>query len=454
MITASELGMLCAQHRIKNASWLTEGARSWFTPKPPEMNLTKDQKPQAQPNPYAKASEQPFGATKGLPKGLPKGNPIQPVQTAAKPQFDYVRPPGQNVKTQITPYEHFKPLYKDYPGGYQGAIDDSQRYQNDAKLERLPTWKPEDLQKPVQVYTGNYGLAHENRVDDTTGFAAGSPAGGYQAGRRHVGNVEIPSSMPGSFLFPRRNTIVTNPNLSPQSKGKEWWKSMFGHELTHATHNEESKNSREPSGVFAGHENSFKDNPTATQNAGVGNKRTGLQYYGKPTEFGAYLSELRRNWIENNPGKRLNNASTAETLLQHYNPAREVEPGSRFDVTVPDAVINNNVTYDSAYPRSRASENDAFKTMKPKERAWHTQYLQRLYNQEQRAFQARKASGEPDGYRKIDIEQIEQPVPNITPFQRLLPEIMSNPELKRKAITAILSSVVQNKQRQIPGTNV
>ena len=59
MITASELGMLCARHKVKSASWLTEGIRSWSAPKPPDMNLTKDQKPQAQPNPYAKASEQP-----------------------------------------------------------------------------------------------------------------------------------------------------------------------------------------------------------------------------------------------------------------------------------------------------------------------------------------------------------------------------------------------------------
>ena len=47
MLTASELGMLCARHRIKSASWLTEGIRSWSAPKPPDMNLTKDQKPQA-----------------------------------------------------------------------------------------------------------------------------------------------------------------------------------------------------------------------------------------------------------------------------------------------------------------------------------------------------------------------------------------------------------------------
>jgi hypothetical protein len=39
-------------------------------------------------------------------------------------------------------------------------------------------------------------------------------------------------------------------------------------------------------------------------------------------------------------------------------------------------------------------------------------------------------------------------------MQALLPESMSNPELTRKAILQILHSIVQNKQRQAPGTNV
>jgi hypothetical protein len=63
----------------------------------------------------------------------------------------------------------------------------------------------------------------------------------------------------------------------------------------------------------------------------------------------------------------------------------------------------------------------------------------------------------PDGYKELKLWQPSsnsKPVPDINGFQELLPTIMSNPELKRKAILQILSSVVQNKQRQAPGTNV
>ena len=478
MITASELGMLCAQHRIKNASWLTEGARSWFTPKPPEMNLTKDQKPQAQPNPYAKSSEQPFGATKGLPKGLPKGNPTQSMmpfasgaakaqeaaQAAATPQYDYFRPPTGSFKTQIKPYQYFKPLYDKYPGGYDKAIADAQRWQEHARLEGLHTWKPEDLHNPVDVRGGDYVKAWEERQ---TPFIATGRHGGFtdKNNPMNAGAYQAPN-MAGNGWSQNPNAIMMNPSDVNTPASNHWLRSIFGHELTHAMHlNASNLLTRTAQNlamagpfalpnVFKGHESKFPEHLSKPGGAGVGNsgdRRSRLDYLGTPTEHAAYLSELRRDWIANNPGKALDNIPAAEALLQHYNPAREVEPGSRFDVTVPDAVINNNVTYDSAYPRSRANENDAFKTMKPKERAWHTQYLQRYYDQQQKAFQARKASGEPDGYRKIDVEQ---PVPNITPIQRLLPEIMSNPELKRKAITEILSSVVQNNQRQIPGTNV
>jgi len=49
----------------------------------------------------------------------------------------------------------------------------------------------------------------------------------------------------------------------------------------------------------------------------------------------------------------------------------------------------------------------------------------------------------------------DSPVPTVRSyFQPLLPTIMSDPKLKQKAILQILSSVVQNKQRQAPGTNV
>ena len=52
---------------IKTASWLTEGARSWFKPKQPEMTMTKDVKPQQQN--FSKSNETPFWQNKGLDKG-------------------------------------------------------------------------------------------------------------------------------------------------------------------------------------------------------------------------------------------------------------------------------------------------------------------------------------------------------------------------------------------------
>ena len=479
MITASELGMLCAKHKVKSASWLTEGIRSWSAPKPPEMNLTKDQKPQAQPNPYAKASEQPFGATKGLPKGLPKANPTQSMmpfasgsakaqeaaQAAATPQYDYFRPPTGSFKTQIKPYQYFKPLYDKYPGGYDKAIADAQRWQEHARLEGLHTWKPEDLHNPVDVRGGDYVKAWEERQ---TPFIATGRHGGFTDKNNPInaGAYQAPN-MAGNGWSQNPNAIMTNPDKVNRPASDPWLRSIFGHELTHAMHHNASNLLPRTAqnyamagplalpNVFKGHESKFPEHLSKPGGAGVGNsgdQRSRLDYLGTPTEHAAYLSELRRDWIANNPGKALDNIPAAEALLQHYNPRRKVEAPRRFNITIPD----NDITHDSAYPRSRIDHGDLYKMLSPAARKRQQIVDQHFYDQDQQAFQDRKASGVPDGYKELKLWQPgsnSKPVPDVSPFQELLPTIMSDPELKKRAILQILSSVVQNKQRQA-GTNV
>jgi hypothetical protein len=455
MLTASELGMLCAKHRIKSASDLTEGVRSWFTPKPltpPEMNVTKDQKPQAQPNLYAKASEQPFGATKGLPKANPKqfitpfasgsAKAQEAAQAAARPQYDYFRPPTGHVKTQIKPYEYFKPLYDKYPGGYDKAIADAQRWQEDAQLEGLQTWKPEDLQQPVDVRGGNRVGPWESRQTAPKPVQRGftSPTDPMRAGAY--------ASTNHNFNYPRgQGAIMVNPSEVDVPTSSPWLRNAFGHELTHEMHR---RNNYLNGNLFKGYESKFPEYLSSRGSAGVGgigDPQSTLDYKGDPSEFGAYLSELRRDWIANNPGKALDNIPAAEALLQHYNPYKKVEAPRRFNITIPD----NDITYDSAYPRSFANKGDVIKSLSPRERAQENRNAQRFYKQDQQAFQARKASGVPDGYKELKLWQPSsnsKPVPDINGFQELLPTIMSNPELKKRAILQILSSVVQNKQRQ------
>ena len=469
MITASDLGMLCAKHRIKNASWLTDGIRSWSAPKPPEMNFTKDQKPQAQPNPYAKASEQPFGAA----KGLPKANPMQPMtpfasgsakaqeaaQTAAKPQYDYFRPPTGDFKTEIKPYEYFKPLYDKYPGGYDKAIADAQRWQDEASIAGLHTWGAQDLHNPVDVRGGSFVGPWENRQ---TPFIADGRHGGFtdKNNPMNAGAYQT-NNRAGNGWSRNPNAIMMNPDplYANIPASNPQLRSIYGHELTHAMHqNASNPLSRqaqslsmgglfEASNVFKGHESKFPEHLSKPGGASVGqsgDRRSKLDYMGKPTEFSAHLSELRRHWIENNPGKALNDIPTAEALLQDYNPARNKQHD--FSIMVPD----NEISYDSAYPRSRANEGDYYKTRSPRERIDRQQHLQTFYDKHQEYWKARKASGVPDGQERIDPQ-----VPTVnSDFQKLLPTIMSDPKLKQKAILQILSSVVQNKQRQAPGTNV
>jgi len=421
------------------------------------MNITKDQKPQAQPNPYAKSSVQPFGAAKGLPKANPTQSTMpfasgaaktqETAQTAARPQYNYFHPPTGHVKTQVTPYNYFKPLYDKYPGGYDKAIADSQRWQEHAKLEGLQTWKPEDLHNPVEVRGGNFVGPWESRQAPLLAAPRGftSPTDPMRAGAYATSNA--------NFNFPlARGSVMINPDYADRKLPDGYSSNTMGHELTHIMHR---GSTRLNDGVFKGYEDKFPEHLSRRGSAGVGTRddpRSTLDYTGTPTEFGAYLSELRRHWIQNNPGKALNSVPAAEALLQHYNPARDVQPARDFSMMVPD----NAISYDSAYPRSFANRGDVIKSLSPRERAQENRDAQRFYNQDQQAFQARKASGVPDGQREIRMQQpADSPVPTVRSyFQPLLPTIMSDPKLKQKAILQILSSVVQNKQRQAPGTNV
>jgi len=260
-----------------------------------------------------------------------------------------------------------------------------------------------------------------------------------------------------------------NPDKSNRPASDPWLRSTVGHELTHAMHRNAGNSAAraaqnyamydDPIGlpnVFKGHESKFPEHLRKPGGAGVGNsgdQRSRLDYFGNPTEFGAYLSELRRYWIANNPGKALDNIPAAAALLHHYNPARDNEERF-FEMTVPD----NDISYTSTYPRSPTSDGDLYKTFSPEARVRRRAFFEKQYNHLQKAFQnqdERKASGVPDGYKKMYLDLPDyEPVPQTSPFQELLPTIMSDPELKKRAILQILSSVVQNKQRQAPGTNV
>ena len=329
MITASELGMLCAKHRIKSASWLTEGVRSWFTPKAPQATLTTPQpsttpvtRPKPRPGPIRSKPPTPPAAP------TPPANPLDKYAPPAESEFkldqaDYFNPPKDNEHTRVSTYKYMQPLYAKYPGGYQQAIDDSQRWREHAQLEGLPTWKPEDLHKQVHVVTGTQVPNFERGMGITNGFTNGMNAGAYQT---------------GDFDTQYGRTIMANPKYKLEDT-PAWWKSTMGHELTHAMHT--SNRHGEP--IFKGHEASFAKDPEFAAPSSVSDandSRTKAEYFGTPTEHGAYLSELRRDWIEKNPGKRISTLPEAEEVLKAYVPAKDVPTISNIQQFLPGIMSN------------------------------------------------------------------------------------------------------------------
>ena len=352
MTTAYELGRLTARVKMaadpmsRKPDTGMPAVSGSAAPKPPVVPAAPPPKPPAAPPPKPPAPP----AVPPPPKPpTPPAAPPAELEYSPSPA-NYFSPPKQNERITVTPYNYMQPLYdKSYPGGYQGMIADSQRHQEDAQLEGLPRWDPKKLHKSVFIATGTEVPKAEKAFGIRNGFLNDRNSGAFQEG----------------------NLVFTNPRIIPKDN-PAWWKEMIPHELTHFMQTE----SRDAKPLFRGHEAKFPPEFSGRGSAGVGT-RSRLDYLGEPTEFGAHLSDFKRDWVETNPGKRINTVPDAEKLLQHYNP---------------DSPANRILP----------------KAQRPKA----NQY-----------------------------------------FQELLPTIMSDPELKRKAITAILSSVVQNKQRQA-GTNV
>lgn len=422
MITASELGMLCAKHRIKNASWLTEGVRSWFKPKAPQATPTT---PQLSTTPVTRPKPSP-GPIRSKPPANPLDKYAPPAGLGYSRSSNYFNPPKQNERTTATTYDYMKPLYSQYPGGFHQAIDDSQRWQEHAQLEGLPTWQPEDLHKPVHIATGTEVPVVEKALGITNGFTGGLRSGGYQIGDFNRANAH---NLPAS--------IFMNPQTKPEND-PAWWRSAIPHEFTHAMHS----GNRFAAPVFKGHEASFAKTPAFTATAFVGDandSRTKADYYGTPTEHGAYLSELRRHWIERNPGKRISTFPEAEEVLKAYVPASEEEKNDR--VFRYSTQNHPTMPYNYMQPEKIFGKDTKI-------------------NEETRRDLAdlrRRSAASPGAVERQGWEDVEVPaknVPDISTMQQFLPGIMSNPTLKKKAILQILSSVVQNKQRQAPGTNV
>jgi hypothetical protein len=422
MITASELGMLCARHRIKSASWLTEGVRSWFTPKAPQATPTT---PQSAPAAQAAPPTPPKPPT---PPAAPKppANPLDkyapPPESGFNQQADYFNPPKENEHTPVTTYKYMQPLYAKYPGGFHQAIADSQRWQDEAGIAGLPTWKPEDLHKRVHVVTGTEVPRFEKGMHISNGFTSGRNAGAYQTGNfdDHAGPL-----------------IAANPQYKLEDY-PAYWKSTMGHELTHAMHT--SNQHAKP--IFKGHEASFARTPelTAKTDLGMpGDYATVADYYGIPTEHGAHLSELRRDYIEKNPGKRISTVPEAEEVLKAYVPASEEERNDR--VFRYSTQNHPTMPYNYMQPEKIFGENEQI-----------SENTRRDLTDLRRRSAASPGAVDRQGWEEVEVPA--RNVPDISKIQQFLPAIMSNPTLKKKAILQILSSVVQNKQRQAPGTNV
>lgn len=469
MLTASELGMLCAKGRVKSAAgWPTPLIGGGLSAAPPS-NAPRVPSPKPKPwTPWTPSLPGPPHPDKGYTSGgngfsssiydtgITSGNYFFPypggkrpmrdheypsagkepdfLQPPKQPKFNYLNPPGDNIRTKISPRNFVEPIYAKYPGGLDQAIQDSQRWQDEARLAGLTTWTPEGLSKEVPVYTGKYVSERET---PSTPHSPSDFAGV---------NANV-----GGYFSPRGGYVAMNfPAYENYPSRKASYASSVGHELTHATH-------------YAGPANT---NPSRNSNVFppnfMGEKRQ--KYIGDPTEFAARISEARRDWLQHNPGKRISTVQEGSNVLNdiaadtdaasNAKPTKFIIPRSKYPTMTPKdkhsgLSYNFNVLADwqekipKGAPAGLPSRAALFARNAPVPPyvPHHKEQIADIYKQ--------------IGRNVLHEDEIAIP-PRKLPYDLGFPleKIMSNPELKQRTILQILSSVVQNKQRQAPGTNV
>jgi hypothetical protein len=347
------------------------------------------------------------------------------LQPPKQPKFDYLNPPGDNTRTKISPRNFVEPIYAKYPGGFDQAIQDSQRWQNEAQLAGLPTWTPEGLSKEVPVYTGKYvGERETPSTPHSPNSFAHRSAGGY--------------------FSPFKQHLAMNFPAFSENKDLAEYTSALGHELTHATHHAETN--KWPSRV-----NVFPPNFMEAKEQ---------SYIGNPTEYAARISEARRDWLQHNPGKRISTVQEGSNVLDDIDaahnakPTKFIVPRSKYPTMTPEnkgsglsRYLNMLADWEEKIPKGAPAELPSRAALlEPKAPVpRHVQYAKEEIDRLSKLI----------GRDVLHQDEIKVP-PRELPYNLGFPleKIMSNPELKKRTILQILSSVVQNNQRQIPGTNV
>ena len=435
MITASDLGMLCAKGRVKSAAgWptpLISGGLSAsppynapHVPPPPKPKSTLPSHPDL---PSRAALLKPNTAFWNI-QYSPAGKESDFLQPPEQPKFNYLNPPGDNTRTKISPRNFVEPIYAKYPGGLDQAIQDSQRWQDEARLAGLPTWTPEGLSKEVPIYTGKYVGARETPLTP------------------HSPNSFVRNPMLGGYFDRASKYLAMNfPLYDKYFKDPARYASVLGHELTHATHHAETN--KWPSRV-----NVFPPNFMEAEQQ---------KYIGDPSEYAARISEARRDWLQHNPGKRISTVQEGSKVLNDIYAATTARP---FTLIVPRSKYPTMTREDKKYEGLRSDLETLIDWEEKIPKGAPAGLPSRA------GLLTRKAPVPPyvqhakdqiaDLYKLIGRDVLHQD--EITVHPRELPynlnfsleKIMADPKLKQKTILQILSSVVQNKQRQAPGTNV
>lgn len=194
--------------------------------------------------------------------------------------------------------EVVSPFYKDTEGGFDKAVENAEKYRDDAKKLGLVTFNQKDLDAPINI--SSKGKDIDKMIDMlNTRKGIGSYSG--RVSRQNLGGTTArgPYSTYGDVV------------INPDSKDRY---SVLGHEMTHAAFGPANPKNEliSPSQIEAMKKllkGRISVSPSEFDNF--------AKYVGNPSEWGAHLSEAKR-FYSKDLGKQIATPADAQKVLDYY----------------------------------------------------------------------------------------------------------------------------------------
>ena len=193
--------------------------------------------------------------------------------------------------------EVVSPYYKDIEGGFDKAVENAEKYRDDAKKLGLVTFNQKDLDAPINISSKGSDIDKMIKIVNS-----GRSTYGGKVSRENLGGA-APRRPFSSY-----GDVVLNPDAKDRY-------SILGHEMTHAAFG--PADSTNMTQIISEPQIEVMKKFLKKINMSPSEFDTTAKYVGNPSEWGAHLSEAKR-YYSKDLGKPVATPADAQKVLDYY----------------------------------------------------------------------------------------------------------------------------------------